>query len=92
MNVINLSSDYIFLYRYRLPPLETIVVPNYEYNSDDILAAIINSAYNSGRINVTSPPIPFPRTGVHGESNGATGTTDVSPDEENLIIHMEVFA
>lgn len=75
MNVVNLTSDYIHIgHGISLEPLATVVVNDDLYNKNDIFAAVINSMYAAGRINVTSPPSPFPRSGVHTGSEG--GVTD----------------
>lgn len=79
MNVENLTSHQYYLPNgYKLGPLLTITVPDAEYNVDDILAAVINSMYAAGSIDVASPPSPFPRGDEHtGESGGSfSGSAD----------------
>jgi hypothetical protein len=79
VNVENLIGSYIAIGKYRIASGATVVVPDIEYNQDDILAAIINSAYAAGTIDVTSPPSGFPRSGVH------TGENSQDDDEDEIV-------
>lgn len=79
MLLTNNTANYIYVGGYALAPAGgTATVPDASYNSDDILAAQINSMYAAGTIGVSSAPSGFPRgdafTGVSGGGTADTVT------------------
>ena len=86
MNVENLGTGYLYLPNgYKVAPGATIVVSDVDYAKDDILASIINSAYASGAIDVSSPPSPFPR----GGASDLGGLPDTAGGAEDDVLTLD---